>query len=180
MFKVIYGKKYLRPNEDEYWKEVVFAAAGAQEFKMVEFLLDNANYLLKDMPEHRQKIVENMKFIANFAADNKKFFICSKIVGILLVWLPQLDKEEDGFAISLIKCLEKIGVFVIKLHEQRLFSEMCNLVAKNLQAINEQQEEYWDSLAVNWGSFALQEGLVIEFSYWQKLLVKLIILFYVI
>lgn len=74
----------------------------------------------------------------------------------------------------------KIGVFVIKLHEQRLFSEMCNLVAKNLQAINEQQEEYWDSLAVNWGSFALQEGLVIEFSYWQKLLVKLIILFYVI
>ena len=172
MFKAIYEKRYLRPNEDEYWQEVIFAAAGAKEFQIVEFLLDNAKYLILDMPEKRPKIVDNIKFIANFATDNNKFFICSKIVGILLIWLPSLHKENDDFAISIIKCLEKIGVSVIKSHEQRLFSEMCIVIARNLRAINEKQEEYWDALLVNWGSFALQEGLILEFGNWQKLLIK--------
>lgn len=172
MFNFIYEKRYLRLNEDEYWQEAIFAAAGAKEFQIVEFLLDNVRYFLEDMPKKRQSIVDNVRFIANFATDNKKFFICSKIIGILLVWIPKIKEENDAFSISIIKCLEKIGVSAIKSNEGRLFGQMCLALDKNLKSINKEQEEYWDSLVVSWGNHLLQQGLALEFMSWRKLLLN--------
>ncbi len=160
LFKLAYGQKYNRPDEEEYWREVLLAALGKKNFQAAEYFLEGGKLLFKNMPEKRAALAGIFKMAGVLSMDEGKLFIGARIINIFLAWLPKLSQEEGPVITAVVECIENIGTATIKAGDEEFFREICTLLAKNVGELEERQVCCWDNLFISWLRFALKTGSI--------------------